>query len=137
MEAVHKTCVSPHLIKQDPSAWRVTPVSIETARIWPVSRPEGLIKNAFRQVLVGHSAVAGVHQPRSAQTQVNRLKNVEAVIDAVGLFPLMSPPQLKRCPMTDTGKILEEMNDRSREVFRRVVEGYLQTGDPVRSEELV
>ncbi|MEO0946307.1 MAG: heat-inducible transcriptional repressor HrcA, partial [Pseudomonadota bacterium] len=38
--------------------------------------------------------------------------------------------------MTDTGKILEEMNDRSREVFRRVVEGYLQTGDPVGSRSL-
>ncbi len=38
--------------------------------------------------------------------------------------------------MTDTGKLLEEMNDRSREVFRRVVEGYLQTGDPVGSRTL-
>ena len=38
--------------------------------------------------------------------------------------------------MTDTGKLLEEMNDRSREVFGRVVEGYLQTGDPVGSRTL-
>lgn len=38
--------------------------------------------------------------------------------------------------MTDAGKILEEMNNRSREVFRRVVEGYLQTGDPVGSRSL-
>ena len=38
--------------------------------------------------------------------------------------------------MSDAGKILEEMNDRSREVFRRVVEGYLQTGDPVGSRSL-
>ncbi len=38
--------------------------------------------------------------------------------------------------MTDTTKILEEMNDRSREVFRRVVEGYLETGDPVGSRTL-
>ena len=35
--------------------------------------------------------------------------------------------------MTDTPQILEEMNDRSREVFRRVVEGYLHNGDPVGS----
>ena len=33
--------------------------------------------------------------------------------------------------MTDTGKILSDMNDRSREVFRRVVEAYLDSGDPV------
>ena len=38
--------------------------------------------------------------------------------------------------MTDGAKILAEMNDRSREVFRRVVEGYLASGDPVGSRTL-
>jgi heat-inducible transcriptional repressor len=38
--------------------------------------------------------------------------------------------------MTEAGKILEEMNDRSREVFRRVVESYLASGDPVGSRSL-
>ncbi len=38
--------------------------------------------------------------------------------------------------MTNTGKLLEEMNDRSREVFRRVVEGYLESGVPVGSRSL-
>jgi len=38
--------------------------------------------------------------------------------------------------MTDTSGILQEMNDRSREVFRRVVEGYLANGDPVGSRTL-
>ncbi|MEL6517911.1 MAG: heat-inducible transcriptional repressor HrcA, partial [Pseudomonadota bacterium] len=38
--------------------------------------------------------------------------------------------------MNDGSKIFEEMNDRSREVFRRVVEGYLDTGDPVGSRTL-
>ncbi|WP_306114158.1 MULTISPECIES: heat-inducible transcriptional repressor HrcA [unclassified Roseovarius] len=38
--------------------------------------------------------------------------------------------------MTDSSKILAEMNDRSREVFRRVVEGYLASGDPVGSRTL-
>ena len=33
--------------------------------------------------------------------------------------------------MNDSSKILSEMNDRSREVFRRVVETYLASGDPV------
>ena len=33
--------------------------------------------------------------------------------------------------MEDASKVISEMSDRSREVFRRVVEGYLQTGDPV------
>lgn len=38
--------------------------------------------------------------------------------------------------MTDGSKILSDMNDRSREVFRRVVEGYLASGDPVGSRTL-
>lgn len=38
--------------------------------------------------------------------------------------------------MTDTQKLLDDMNDRSREVFRRVVEGYLDSGDPVGSRTL-
>ncbi len=38
--------------------------------------------------------------------------------------------------MSDGAKILSELNDRSREVFRRVVEGYLASGDPVGSRTL-
>jgi heat-inducible transcriptional repressor len=38
--------------------------------------------------------------------------------------------------MADTGKILDQLNDRSREVFRRVVENYLVHGDPVGSRTL-
>jgi heat-inducible transcriptional repressor len=38
--------------------------------------------------------------------------------------------------MTVKPPLIEEMNDRSREVFRRVVEGYLETGAPVGSRTL-
>jgi len=38
--------------------------------------------------------------------------------------------------MKEGTSILDEMNDRSREVFRRVVEGYLENGDPVGSRTL-
>jgi heat-inducible transcriptional repressor len=38
--------------------------------------------------------------------------------------------------MADKSSILSEMNDRSREVFRRVVESYLTSGDPVGSRTL-
>lgn len=38
--------------------------------------------------------------------------------------------------MTDGSRILSELNDRSREVFRRVVEAYLSSGDPVGSRTL-
>ena len=36
----------------------------------------------------------------------------------------------------DQAKIFDQMNDRTREVFRRVVEGYIATGDPVGSRTL-
>ena len=38
--------------------------------------------------------------------------------------------------MSNANNLLDEMNDRSREVFRRVVETYLATGDPVGSRTL-
>ncbi|OCX65342.1 heat-inducible transcriptional repressor HrcA [Thioclava sp. SK-1] len=38
--------------------------------------------------------------------------------------------------MSEQTKIMTDLNDRSREVFRRVVEGYLETGDPVGSRTL-
>ncbi|MBW6507688.1 MAG: heat-inducible transcriptional repressor HrcA [Rhodobacteraceae bacterium] len=38
--------------------------------------------------------------------------------------------------MSDATVLLSEMNDRSREVFRRVVETYLESGDPVGSRTL-
>ena len=38
--------------------------------------------------------------------------------------------------LTQPGTILGDLNDRSREVFRRVVEGYLETGAPVGSRTL-
>ncbi len=38
--------------------------------------------------------------------------------------------------MSDAAKLLDDMNDRSREVFRLVVESYLDSGDPVGSRTL-
>jgi heat-inducible transcriptional repressor len=38
--------------------------------------------------------------------------------------------------MSNTSELLSQLNDRSREVFRRVVEGYLDTGEPVGSRTL-
>ncbi len=38
--------------------------------------------------------------------------------------------------MTDPSSLIEEMTDRSREVFRRIVESYLESGDPVGSRTL-
>jgi heat-inducible transcriptional repressor len=37
---------------------------------------------------------------------------------------------------TERNSVMSDLNDRSREVFRRVVEGYLETGAPVGSRTL-
>ncbi|MEM6729628.1 MAG: heat-inducible transcriptional repressor HrcA, partial [Pseudomonadota bacterium] len=38
--------------------------------------------------------------------------------------------------MSDDRSLMQDMNDRTREVFRRVVEGYLETGEPTGSRTL-
>ena len=43
---------------------------------------------------------------------------------------------MKAQQMSEDTNHLAQLNDRSREVFRRVVEGYLATGDPVGSRTL-
>ena len=55
-------------------------------------------------------------------------------IDVWGGRTFINPIMSK--PPSDTSRLLQEMNDRSREVFRRVVEGYLASGDPVGSRTL-
>ena len=56
---------------------------------------------------------------------------------AKGATPIDGPPPWTyQESMSDTSSILTEMNDRSREVFRRVVESYLNSGDPVGSRTL-
>ena len=54
--------------------------------------------------------------------------------DATPIDVSHAHPDIER--MNDTPTLLQEMNDRSREVFRRVVEGYLANGDPVGSRTL-
>jgi len=54
-----------------------------------------------------------------------------------GATPIDGPsPWSYQERMSDASSILTEMNDRSREVFRRVVESYLNSGDPVGSRTL-
>ncbi|MRH19873.1 heat-inducible transcriptional repressor HrcA [Rhodovulum strictum] len=57
-------------------------------------------------------------------------------IDAEPTCPVIAPPRRRSAELTQTQSLFDEMNDRSREVFRRVVEGYLETGDPVGSRTL-
>jgi heat-inducible transcriptional repressor len=58
-----------------------------------------------------------------------------SLIDA-GVEASLMKAQVGNFAMNDGKKLLSEMNDRSREVFRRVVEGYIASGDPVGSRTL-
>ena len=52
--------------------------------------------------------------------------------------PAAGPILLTMTPMIDasTAGVLAALNERSREIFRRIVDGYLQTGEPVGSRQL-
>jgi len=57
-------------------------------------------------------------------------------IDLAALTPLNVSDLKRPNTMSETANILAEMNERSREVFRRVVQGYLDTGAPMGSRTL-
>ncbi len=54
----------------------------------------------------------------------------------IGAGSALNPENDRKNAMTDAKEILSDMNDRSREVFRTVVESYLESGDPVGSRTL-
>ncbi len=58
------------------------------------------------------------------------------LIDAKRLTLLMEVNVENGIRMIERSNVIAEMNDRSREVFRRVVEGYLDSGGPVGSRTL-
>jgi len=73
----------------------------------------------------------------ASRPQVNETRGLKAV---AGLTLAANPPLFRRKTgrdvMADRKELLAQMSDRSREVFRRVVEGYLETGEPVGSRTL-
>ena len=54
----------------------------------------------------------------------------------IGKQGVLQPEMIEKLQMTDAKEILSDMNDRSREVFRVVVESYLESGEPVGSRTL-
>jgi len=81
-------------------------------------------------------AFAANYRPRTARCNPGLPNHpMQSSVDASPAAFLMG-----RCDrtgmMNDGSRILAEMNDRSREVFRRVVEGYLDNGEPVGSRTL-
>src|SRR5690554_5006185 len=127
MVAVHSTCVSPRRIMHEPSACLVMPVSIETARISLKSLPEGRILYPLCSFIAAIQGCRPEWQPRLTP------RAVQTLMPKAFRGTLLSG---KETNMTEGSRVLEEMNERSREVFRRVVEAYLLTGVPVGSRSL-
>ena len=50
--------------------------------------------------------------------------------------PDRAPPPVVTNPLLSSGPSLGELDERAREIFRRVVESYLETGEPVGSRTL-
>src|SRR3954453_5222708 len=54
----------------------------------------------------------------------------------VGASPPMNLPPNRTLPSAVQARAIAELNERSREIFRQIVEGYLATGEPVGSRNL-
>src|ERR1700732_5170905 len=136
--AVTSTWVSPNLTMQEPSAYLTTPRSSETGRSSSGARRLGRMgessgkssKSRFA-VLVGAGEVRGkpfkyycalVTGPPDGQIRGPWEEQPVAHHDPIGLIA------------PNAG--LAQLNERSRDIFRQIVESYLATGEPVGSRNI-
>src|SRR3954463_10855965 len=118
--AVTSTCVSPNFTKQEPSAYFTTPRSSETARSSSGCRRLGRIQS-----------------PRSNNDFASLLgggrRNDKPCIGMPGwtiLAPVTEQGAVSQeIPLTPSQAGLAQLNERSREIFRQIVESYLATGE--------
>src|SRR5687767_9300852 len=121
--AVQSTCVSPNRTRQEPSACLATPRSREMRRSSSGSRFDGRIQNAQ----VPGSAGSGLL--RCAADAVKRRLAIGAEVPDI-----WRGAEGERYTMRADG--LAALDNRSREIFRRIVESYLETGTPVGSRNV-
>src|SRR5690606_18438593 len=132
--AVQITWVSPNLTRQEPSAWRMTPSSKLTCLSWSLVRPDGRMMPFLSCILR-----LAPYLPRPGRRV--HTKGVAALI-----FALPRPASFIDAPdgryyiagnefvhARRRAMRLEELSTRSRDIFRQIVETYLETGDPVGS----
>src|SRR6185295_1666748 len=129
--AVTSTCVSPNLVKHEPSAYFTTPRSSETARSSSGWRRLGRMKApGKRAVRVGISVLLwGGGRNDKAWLELQRPD---------GQFSRLAEERLvsQDVPIAAGQAGLAQLNERSREIFRQIVESYLATGEPVGSRNL-
>src|ERR1700756_4835256 len=139
--AVTRTWVSPNFTRHDPSAYLTTPRSSETARSSSGARRLGRMGSSSRSRQGVAELVGGGRQGGKALNRAFRSANA-------GLSSVRSPDKLwavqrsSRVAQQDPiGLIapqsgLAALNERSRDIFRQIVESYLATGEPVGSRNI-
>src|ERR1700752_2760183 len=130
--AVTSTCVSPNFTKHEPSAYFTTPRSSETARSSSTCRRLGRMPGSLGEKVEFALLLGG---PR---------RNDKACLMCLSWAVLMDNSRSRM----ETGRVsqdippgsaqagLAQLNERSREIFRQIVESYLATGEPVGSRNL-
>ena len=142
--AVTSTWVSPNLTMQEPSAYLTTPRSSDTARSSSGARRLGRMGNPPRNqqccglaVLVGGGS--GQRQglwPHSVRSNgclsaAPGMDKIRAAVAGVSMVAHHDPIGLI-APHAG----LAQLNERSRDIFRQIVESYLATGEPVGSRNI-
>jgi heat-inducible transcriptional repressor len=129
-DAVHSTLVSPNDTRQEPSANRATPRCSVTGRNSSGERLDGRMAHASpldRSLIVGGSE-RGKRALAIGPRPPHIMRRSEVLRPSMNLS--------SQSPSRSEVRVIVELNERSREIFRQIVESYLATGDPVGSRNL-
>src|SRR5215470_6684385 len=140
--AVTRTWVSPNFTRHDPSAYLTTPRSSDTARSSSGARRLGRMdippanrRDLGSRELVGVCAVGGKGLNPAFQSAKRRLSWAFRMDKLVGHqeHPLAHHDPIG---LITPSAGLAQLNERSRDIFRQIVESYLATGEPVGSRNI-
>src|SRR6516162_2556559 len=141
--AVTRTWVSPNFTRQDPSAYLTMPRSSETGRNSSGARRLGRMgilqeieKKEWLAELVGGGTGAGKAFNQSFRGFATRLSGARRTDklrhDGTETLVAHHDPIGLIAPLAG----LAQLNERSRDIFRQIVESYLATGEPVGSRNI-
>src|SRR5436305_12181291 len=139
--AVTTTWVSPNFTMQEPSAYLTTPRSNDTARSSSGARRLG--RMGLLRFVQEKAASRGAFRGRERQRQ-GPVKPGNAMPACIRAPRLTDWDQLEGVPVAQHDPIgliapnagLAQLNERSRDIFRQIVESYLATGEPVGSRNI-
>src|SRR6186997_1952557 len=133
--AVTRTWVSPNFTKHEPSAYFTTPRSSDTARSSSGCRRLGRMGESPQT-----SGNAGWRlfrwQGWRPQGRIYRAVICLRRRRRIDNFTVPGASMSQDVPIGATQVSLAQLNERSREIFRQIVESYLATGEPVGSRNI-